>query len=63
MLCYMCEQPGTKAEHIAVTADGEPVVMCQWCYDKARIFFEEVRPHGKSRIGGSPEKSQQGLQS
>lgn len=50
MKCVMCDTRvvGKDAEHIAIDESGEPVVMCEECYRKARVFFEEVKPNGKT---------------
>lgn len=50
MKCVICETwvIGRNAEHIAIDENGEPVVMCDECYQKARPFFEEVKPNGKT---------------
>ncbi len=39
--CVIC---GCKcsAEHIAIDDKGDPVVMCEECYQKCRPFFQEV---------------------
>lgn len=45
--CSICDQSIFDAEHIAIDDNGEPVVMCEDCYQKARPFFEEVKRNGK----------------
>ncbi len=49
MECIVCNKSmkGIDAEHIAINEEGEPVVMCDEFYDKVRVFFEEVKHHGK----------------
>lgn len=49
MLCIICEKvvKGRDAEHIALDKHGDPVVMCDECYDKVLPFFEEVKPDGE----------------
>lgn len=39
--CVIC---GCKcdAAHIAIDDKGDPVVMCDECYEKCRPFFQEV---------------------
>ena len=34
---------GSEVDHIAITVGGDPVVLCDECYKKLRIFFEEVK--------------------
>ena len=50
MFCVMCDKAlkNAQAEHIAIDENGEPVVMCDECYSKARAFFEEVKTNGKA---------------
>lgn len=50
MECLICNKilKGVDAEHIALNAEGEPVVLCDECYEKVRVFFEEVKHRGKS---------------
>lgn len=45
MECFVCQKSlkGAEVEHIAITVGGDPVVMCDECYKKLRIFFEEVK--------------------
>lgn len=49
MECLVCKKSmkGIEAEHIAINEQGEPVVMCGECYDKVRVFFEEVKHNGE----------------
>lgn len=44
--CVICGKKST-ADHIAIDDKGDPVVMCDECYQKCRPFFEEVK-YGKS---------------
>lgn len=48
MNCVICHQQIKQAEHIAIDDEGNPMVMCESCYDKCRPFFEEVRRHGRT---------------
>ena len=49
MRCIMCSCDVEEADHIALDSQGEPQVLCDECYDKARIFFEEVKRRGKTQ--------------
>ena len=42
MECFACGKSlkGLEIEHIAITVSGDPVVICDECYEKFRIFFE-----------------------
>ena len=44
MECFVCGKSlkGSEVEHIAITVGGDPVVMCDECYQKCRPFFQEV---------------------
>lgn len=48
MNCTLCSCRVLDAEHIAIDENGDPVVLCNECYDKVRIFFEEVKSNGKN---------------
>lgn len=48
MGCFNCNGPVRDAKHLAVTQDGDPVVLCDTCYDELKIFFEEVKNNGKT---------------
>lgn len=39
--CVICGGRCT-ADHIAIDDGGDPVVMCDECFDKCRPFFQEV---------------------
>lgn len=46
MKCFACGKSlkGAEVDHIAITVSGDPVVLCDECYQKLRIFFfEEVK--------------------
>lgn len=47
MKCVICASPVSEAKHIAIDDNGDPQVLCDECYEKARIFFEEVKHNGK----------------
>ena len=47
MKCTVCSCDVSDAQHIAIDDNGDPQVMCNDCHDKVRIFFEEVKSHGK----------------
>lgn len=49
MKCIICSSIVREAEHIAIDDNGDPQVICDKCYDKARIFFEEVKHNGKAQ--------------
>lgn len=48
MKCVVCSSAVTEAKHIAIDDNGDPQVLCDKCHDKVRIFFEEVKYHGKT---------------
>ena len=48
MKCVVCSSAVTEAKHIAIDDHGDPQVLCDKCHDKVRIFFEEVKYHGKT---------------
>ena len=48
MKCVLCSSNVAEAKHIALDDNGDPQVICDECYDKVRIFFEEVKHHGKA---------------
>lgn len=47
MKCVVCLCEVSDAEHIAIDDYGDPQVLCESCHEKVRIFFEEVKHHGK----------------
>lgn len=47
MKCTVCSREVADVQHIAIDDNGDPQVMCSDCHDKVRIFFEEVKGHGK----------------
>ena len=47
MKCAVCSAKIRDASHIAVDENGEIQFLCDDCYEKVRIFFEEVKNHGK----------------
>lgn len=49
MKCVVCSSDVKEVNHIALDDDGEPQVLCDECHDKVRIFFEEVKCHGKTQ--------------
>lgn len=49
MKCIMCNSDVAEATHIAIDKNGEPQVLCDECHEKVRIFFEEVKHHGKTQ--------------
>ena len=49
MKCVICSSDVEEANHIAIDEHGDPQVLCDDCHDKARIFFEEVKHHGKTQ--------------
>ena len=60
MECIMCGKSlkGSEVNHIAITVGGDPVLLCDQCYEKVRIFFEEVKHHGKTQSRRSYARSQ-----
>lgn len=48
MKCSICSCDVKEAKHIAIDENGEPVVLCDKCHDKASVFFEEVNRNGKT---------------
>lgn len=49
MKCVVCSSAVVEAEHIAIDDKGDPQVLCDECHEKVRIFFEEVKTHGKTQ--------------
>ena len=49
MKCVVCSSDVEEANHIAIDKNGDPQVLCDECHDKVRIFFEEVKYHGKTQ--------------
>ena len=49
MKCIVCSSDVEEANHIAIDEEGEPQVLCDECYEKVRIFFEEVKYRGKTQ--------------
>ena len=49
MKCAICSCDVSEANHIAIDDNGDPQVICDDCYNKSRIFFEEVKHHGKTQ--------------
>lgn len=47
MKCVVCSSDVEEVKHIAIDENGDPQVMCDECHNKVRIFFEEVKSHGK----------------
>lgn len=58
MNCVMCGDSVHEVRHIALTDEGEPVVMCDACYKKAEPFFKEVSFHGKNEPGRCDERGE-----
>lgn len=48
MKCVVCSSDVEEAKHIAIDENGDPQVLCDLCHAKVRIFFEEVKYHGKT---------------
>ena len=48
MKCVVCSSVVEEANHIAIDRNGDPQVLCEDCYQKVRIFFEEVKQYGKT---------------
>lgn len=48
MKCIVCSSDVAEAKHIGIDDNGDPQVICDQCHDKVRIFFEEVKHHGKA---------------
>ena len=48
MKCIVCSSEVAEAKHIGIDDKGDPQVLCDQCHDKVRIFFEEVKHHGKA---------------
>jgi ribosome-binding protein aMBF1 (putative translation factor) len=42
MNCVICGNKVEEANHIAITTEGDPVILCDDCYKKAEPFFKEV---------------------
>lgn len=53
MKCASCSSDVAEAKHIAIDDQGDPQVLCDECHKKFRIFFEEVKYHGKTHSGRS----------
>ena len=49
MKCVICSSDVEEAKHIAIDENGDPQVLCDECHQKTRIFFEEVKYHGKTQ--------------
>ena len=49
MKCVVCSVDVAEVNHIAIDDCGDPQVLCDECYEKVRIFFEEVKYHGKAK--------------
>lgn len=49
MKCVICSSKVFEANHIAIDNNGDPQVLCNECHEKVRIFFEEVKCHGKTQ--------------
>ena len=47
MKCIVCSCEVRDAKYIAIDKNGDPQVMCDKCWEKVRIFFQEVKPNGK----------------
>lgn len=48
MCCCMCSKQVYEVEHISVDDNGDIIIMCSACYDKAKQFFERSIKDGKS---------------
>lgn len=40
MPCCICSKQVFEVDHIATDDNGDIIVMCDACYDKAKKFFE-----------------------
>lgn len=49
MKCVVCSGDVVEATNIAIDNNGDPQVLCDECYEKVRIFFEEVKYCGKAK--------------
>lgn len=49
MKCTVCSCEVKEATHIAIDENGDPQVLCESCYEKVYIFFEEVKHNGKTQ--------------
>ena len=49
MNCIVCSSNVEEVNHLAIDEEGDPQVLCEECYDKVRIFFEEVKHRGKTQ--------------
>ena len=49
MECVVCSSIVKDVKHIAIDDKGDPQVLCDECYEKVRIFFEEVKNYGKTQ--------------
>ena len=49
MKCVVCSSDVKEAKHIAIDKNGDPQVICEACHEKVRIFFEEVKYHGRTQ--------------
>ena len=47
MNCVCCSGAVKDVQHIAIDDNGDPIVLCEECYNKFRIFYEEVKHRGK----------------
>lgn len=59
MKCVVCSSIVPEVNHIAIDDNGDPVVLCDRCHDKVRIFFEEVKYRGNSQFRRSVARSEQ----
>lgn len=39
-ICVMCKSHVDEVEHIAVDDEGNVIVMCSHCFNKAKLFFK-----------------------
>lgn len=49
MKCVVCSSTVVEVKHIGIDDSGDPQVLCDECHEKVRIFFEEVKHHGKAK--------------
>ena len=49
MNCIVCSSNVEEVNHLAIDEEGDPQVLCEECYDKVLIFFEEVKHRGKTQ--------------
>lgn len=48
MCCHMCSKQVYEADHISVDRNGNVIVMCPQCYERAKEFFDGGAKNVKS---------------